>query len=1600
MAGDYELALSAFRCSAWEADETLTAAARGLITELDSYGELSKPRVACTASAPASAAHQAVAAAPEGDGDGSAGGASRRHSYCIDSVGSDDSPCRGSSCSVGGRGNCRSARHRPAASRRLDKENEERPISPHQPAINERSRQLAAERPDGAAPIVDRLLEAGRARGERRQAAAAEAEWLREQEAGTSTRSAPEINSLSAELVRAREGDCVDRLYASAASAAERHATQRQHEEQMSRALASHLPLSDVTRRIAAAIPGRDRPVSERLHAEGMERLERSALARSSGVPQASDDAHQPTINRQSRALASRAYERIGADASTPVHERLGARQALLQSQLSVSAPEPSHAPEINPRSERLAMRSHDPSVAVEDRLLSRPPPAAQPDEPEHKPAVNPASERILNEKGPMLPLEVRLQAPVGRVREATLAGLEPASHAPDLCDGTIKLLASRPRDNRPAAERLLAWGASRPRAPPNPGLADRRYSFGFDPAEARAEEERREGERRKAAALAVREAARRAAAARRDKAEARRREAEAAARVETGAGGRVEGQPAEDQAPPPRKAPHSQRQNHAPPPLVEALARPSEEARSPRRAAAPPPQLRPTDSSFAAPGACWPASPSACRQPAVLVGPPEVSSSAGLGTVGPSSARPRSEPSIGASGRACTPSRAPPPSAQPPPPSTPAAACLRLPSAGRGVGPPVAASRLPAPGTPRLRAAIGTARKASPPRAAAPASFGTEDLGLLLAGEEPPVSLAGTRHSGYFDGTPPGYCLGRDNGSSPWAAGANVRSSPHIQRSRHPISAEAPPVRDAEPPLAGWLPRGPGAQPGASREPGHGIPDPAPSERSPSQRSPGPECCHTSSPSPPRAALPLPHAFGSPHEAAARQASGVGAEQTLHGVATATQPPSTPSSCGGNLTLPHSTGFQGGTEVSRPGCNMLEAPGGAGRTAPAEAVAVELRGACRASGGWMFAAEPVPRNRYPTPSVATSTAQLTSPTLEAEAASPVLNASVCNPAGPPGEGASVAGRAPVDDAAPASRAADGRAAGSVPAERLPRAYLDDAPCVGRVGSPTLSAAVDPRLSSASTPAHPPPSLASIGGSQSASPSDWSAMTARDAALRAPPSSEPMHDQLVIWAAQFEAEREGSLAGSAHARAGVADSSCHPDAAVRAKRRAGSMLGSRSPLACASVATDWNGAETGSAVAVGHRSKAPRMLPESRPAEGDAVQPVETCAVHGVEAEAGWAADADAGRGAEAEWPQRSNCGFLQSCGPVVPVGLPSTGIEAELAADRAELSRLRAELQEARTEAGEARQQAAAAHQEAEAARQGMATAQLESEAARREAAMSREAERRALAELEGSAARLHAAAEEASRLRAVTSQRDGAEAEEVGQLRHDLDVLRARVGAGAAERDRLKEELDLAQAEARRATARARRAIEAAEEAEAQLEARLREKGRELTRLLSQRDEAVNAAAEARRDAAALRVQVVAAAAAAGRRDEAADRSRVGWNSEKRRHNDLYDAGSRVEADSRAADVLYSGSPGATGVAAATGSDSERGKVTGESTAAGSVGRWEREMGAAQAEMARLSRELQRTQEEQLGASLRARRKERELQQLRAARAGCGCA
>ena len=80
---------------------------------------------------------------------------------------------------------------------------------------------------------------------------------------------------------------------------------------------------------------------------------------------------------------------------------------------------EATHAPTINPHSERLAVQAQARQwadghvhIAVEDRLIAQ---AAKPKEeaplPEMKPVINPMSEKILARRGPIATLEPCMQA-------------------------------------------------------------------------------------------------------------------------------------------------------------------------------------------------------------------------------------------------------------------------------------------------------------------------------------------------------------------------------------------------------------------------------------------------------------------------------------------------------------------------------------------------------------------------------------------------------------------------------------------------------------------------------------------------------------------------------------------------------------------------------------------------------------------------------------------------------------------------------------------------------------------------------------------------------------------------------------------------------------------------------------------------------------------------------------------------------------------------------------------------------------------------------------------------------------------------------------
>ena len=80
--------------------------------------------------------------------------------------------------------------------------------------------------------------------------------------------------------------------------------------------------------------------------------------------------------------------------------------------------------------------------IAVEDRLIAQ---AAKPKEeaplPEMKPVINPMSEKILARRGPIAPLEERLQVPVKHIRGGVGSELDDVTLAPKLSEGTSKLL-------------------------------------------------------------------------------------------------------------------------------------------------------------------------------------------------------------------------------------------------------------------------------------------------------------------------------------------------------------------------------------------------------------------------------------------------------------------------------------------------------------------------------------------------------------------------------------------------------------------------------------------------------------------------------------------------------------------------------------------------------------------------------------------------------------------------------------------------------------------------------------------------------------------------------------------------------------------------------------------------------------------------------------------------------------------------------------------------------------------------------------------------------------------------------------------------------
>lgn len=1206
----------------------------------------------------------------------------------------------------------------------------------------------------------------------------------------------------------------------------------------------------------------------------------------------------------------------------------------------------------------------------------------------------------------------------------------------------------------------------------PDPGLADRRYSFGFDAAEARAEEERREGERRKETARAVREAGRRAAAARRGREDARRWEGEA--RVEAGG---VEEPSSTASAGPPEV---SSSASHASPPEVFSSSR--------------------------------------------HAGPPEVFSSASHTTAGAPSPRPSHV--ISARARAGTPSHTPPPPshtplprAQPPHQFALAAARLRLPSASAAAGslppavaasrlssasaadpPSAAASRLPAPGTPHLRQAIGTACKApeplGPPCSCGKAvprspahSGGTEPL--FPSGHVSDTQGEAPRFEPAAAGAACGAC--RANGG--WTGAAEP-----VPRARYPT----PSVATSVPQPTSRLSLPPQASPALSASWCNPAEQPGESAAA-SSIGPAANLRHVADGRAAGGAPTLRQPTAYPGDAI--YAGSAGFLTLSADVAPRTPSPLPPSRrpLPPSRRPPPSSSLDGSPAAPFPD-NTAVAATDIAATVPRSPERLRDQVAIWAA---QFEAERESSLAVPARSgngVLNGPSQDTEAEKEAGAkrhARSILGARsplacAAMEAGLSGAGNNCAGLA-------ASDGGDGPRVlpGSVRTEdELMQGAKSFA--VQRVEVLAMQGYASERTEVEVVQRAEVCAVNRMEGEAE------DVQRAGVCAVRGVEVEDGAEEEAyVVHGEETEMEGEAEACAvqvvevgtEAHGEAGATSE-------VEAGRAADAYAG------CGRTEADLAQQQSSHSGAIQYSR--PTTEEPNAGLVGSAGQ-----SSAGIDADltASRVADANAPDGAAAE--ARPDNSDFRSSSPAAE--LLSAGIDKELTTERTDLLRLRAELQEARIEAAGARQTATAAQEaaaaaehaatatreEANAARQENAVAQVESESARREAAMSREGEERALAEVVSLSARLQAATEEVSQLRADSKQRDEAASAEVSQLRQERDVLRARVAAGAtelddlrqeldvarakaiagaaavdrlkdeldasrartgvgpaeidqlrqkldiskaknvagaaevdplkeeidasrvkvgagpaeidqlrqeldvsrakvvagaAEIDRLKEELDVAQSEVRRATARARRAAEATEEAEIQFEAGLREKGRELARLLSQRDEAVNAAAEARRDAAAMRAAAGAAQAGAveaGRRaEEAVVSSREGGTSKMRLQNGVREANSGAEADySRGMDALNPESLGARGLSSATGSGGQRGDFLGDAAAAArGCGRWEREMVAAQAEMARLSRELQRTQEEQLGASLRARRKERELQQLRAARTGCG--
>ena len=372
----------------------------------------------------------------------------------------------------------RAAAHRKEQARRQQKLMQNRGVLDEnctgKPNINDRSAALAGKR---TGDVGDRLLAAGKEQAMRKQAAIDEASKRAAEETLAARDMVPEINVVSHMLTSHREGDVADRLFSHAKDVEKRQAEKALEERRKASAIAKPT-VSSGSEELVARMPGREGPIQDRLYADHEERVMKMHM-KSTVALNAEAGEGRPNICETSRRLAEK------ANAGVPLCDRLANKTGSCPSRPAAAPTELTecvHAPQINQRSERLAMQAQarawaNGQINVEDRLIAQAPVHREEVVEDQKPQINPNSERILARRGPALPLEERLQQSTGVRRGQVGSEVDNLTMAPSLSVGTERMLAKK--GARPSfLERQEAWAKKHARGEGNADLADMKYRF------------------------------------------------------------------------------------------------------------------------------------------------------------------------------------------------------------------------------------------------------------------------------------------------------------------------------------------------------------------------------------------------------------------------------------------------------------------------------------------------------------------------------------------------------------------------------------------------------------------------------------------------------------------------------------------------------------------------------------------------------------------------------------------------------------------------------------------------------------------------------------------------------------------------------------------------------------------------------------------------------------------------------------------------------------------------------------------------------------------------------------------------------------------